>query len=90
VNLPALAAIPWAARYEALRRQALEGSETLTGEPLGLALVCRSGLAGWMSAWGQASKPPSAPPPLPPGPARPGWQHELTVLLAQMTARHLS
>ncbi len=50
MNPPARVTIPWAARYETLRRQALEGSETLTGEPLGSALVCRSGLAGWMRA----------------------------------------
>ena len=88
---PALPGTPWTEHYETLRRQVLEGREQSGAEPLGVGLVCRRGLAGWMDAWRRAMQSPAASLPAPPRhPVTPDWQHELTVLLAQMTAPHLS
>ena len=88
---PALPGMPWTEHYETLRRHVLEGSGYLGAEPLGMGLVYRRGLAGWMKAWRQATEAPITMSSVPPRcPITPGWQHELTVLLAQMTARHLS
>lgn len=88
---PSLPATPWTEHYETLRRHALASRDHLGADPLGWGLVCRRGLAGWMNAWRQASEAPIASSPVPPRcPMTPGWQHELTVLLAQMTAPHLS
>ncbi len=81
---------PWTEHYETLRQHVLAGRAQLAAEPLGLGLVCRRGLAGWMGAWRQASAPPAEPLPLPArGPVTAGWHRELTLLLAQMTAPHL-
>ena len=75
----------------------MEGGHYLAAEPLGLGLICRAGLIGWMQAWRAVSEAPVIKPVLSTGPAlagdalgqSPGWQRELTVLLAQMTARHV-
>jgi hypothetical protein len=48
----------WPDRYEAVRRQALDGD---TGAGWGLALVERQGLVAWMRAW----PPDTSPSPLP-------------------------
>lgn len=88
---PALSGTPWAEHYETLRRLVLAGREPWGAQPLGVGLVCRRGLAGWIEAWRHAAQSPGAAvPPPPPVSAPPGWHHELTVLLAEMTARHLS
>ena len=79
----------WRQRYEALRQHALGGRDLLAAPPLGLHLLRRQGLAGWMQRWADAtegSRVNSAPAPLPDGPL---WQEQLTVLLAQMTFPHL-
>lgn len=83
--------LPWTEQYEALRRQVLAGREPSRIEPLGVGLVCRRGLAGWMDAWRRATQSPVTVRPEPPRcPVTPDWHHELTVVLAQMTAPHLS
>lgn len=87
---PAGSGTPWAEHYETLRRHVLEGRGPLVAEPLGLVLVCRRGLAGWMNAWRKASEPPPVIFTPPRRPDSPGWQRELTTLLAQMTVRQLS
>jgi predicted alpha/beta hydrolase family esterase len=81
------------AHYEALRQQAVGGSGILAAEPLGAILVVKSGVAGWLQQWQQVagailvapaeSRRPARPP------NTPGWQRDLTLLLAQMSARHL-
>ena len=77
----------WKTRYEALRQHALDGGNILATPPLGLHLLCRQGVAGWMKRWTEATErsfmgsPPS--PPLVLGVAQ--WQEQLTLLLAQMT-----
>ena len=79
--------------YEALRRNALECGRIFSRDPLGAMLVVTTGVAGWMRQWRQVSgeiiAAPSLSRPLSCPPPEPGWQHELTVLLAQMSARHL-
>ncbi|MGH7943627.1 MAG: hypothetical protein ACREH8_15920 [Opitutaceae bacterium] len=88
---PALPGAQWVERYEALRQHVLVGRQQLAAEPLGLGLVRGRGVVGWMEAWRQAgATEPMAPTPLPPRiPDAPGWQHDLTVLLAEMTVQHL-
>jgi hypothetical protein len=79
--------------YEALRRNALECGRIFSGDPLGAILVVKAGVAGWIRQWRQVSgeiiATPSTPLPRSCPQYEPGWQHELTVLLAQMSARHL-
>ncbi len=86
-------AVLWSRRYEDLRGYALEGRQNLGADPLGLELMCRRGLAGWMRAW-QAMPPLrpalSLPSPEPQFPLAPLWQQELTLLLAQMTTQQLA
>jgi len=82
-----------AEQYEALRQNAVAREPIFSVPPLGAILVVKSGVAGWMQRWKQVSggviAAPSSPPPLSRPPNEPGWQHELTLLLAQMSARQL-
>lgn len=78
--------------YEALRQQAVERSQVFPTAPLGAILVVKTGVAGWMRQWKQVAEiiaAPALPVPLSRPPSEPGWQHELTMLLAQMSVRHL-
>lgn len=79
------------AQYEALRQNAVARAPVFSAAPLGAILVVKTGVAGWMRECRQLSGavPTTWPPPSRP-PAGPDWQHELTLLLAQMTGRHLS
>ena len=79
-----------AARYEALRRQALESHRTLSARD-GLAVLLRQGVAAWMEAWSRLPAPAvqAAPvererPPLPDGTSA-----EVVRLLAAMALCHL-
>lgn len=83
-----------AEQYEALRQNAVARERIFSASPLGAILVVKAGVAGWMLQWKQVSgevviAAPSSPPPRSPPPSQPGWQHELTMLLAPMSARHL-
>jgi hypothetical protein len=83
----------WAERYEALRRHVVGGGgELLETQPLGLALWLAKGMAGWMRQWSQLTEltplPSRATLPLSCRSTGP-WQHQLTLLLAQMTLEHL-
>lgn len=81
------------AHYEALRQQAVGRSGMLAAEPLGAILVVKSGVAGWLQQWQQVAGAILVAPAESRSPARPpntpGWQRDLTLLLAQMSARHL-
>jgi len=81
----------WRARYEALRQHVLNGGHTLATPPLGLHLVRRQGVAGWMARWTEAVEHSSigAPPPPPSLPATAEWQEQLTFVLAQMTFQQI-
>ena len=73
-------------QYEALRPNTVAPS--LPG--VGAILVVKTGLAGWVREWSRiaaGSLTPSSP--LPRVPAESGWRSELTLLLAQITVRHL-
>ncbi len=83
----------WKQRYEALRHLALSGSPLAGAEPLGLALLLRQGVAGWMRCWPRpveavagAVVPRVASPVVP----TPQSQQKLTTLLAEMSLAHLS
>jgi hypothetical protein len=80
-----------AERYEALRQNAVTREQIFSVAPFGAILVVKNGVAGWMRQWrqaaGQITAVPSGPRTAPPN--EPGWQHDLTVLLAQMSAPHL-
>jgi len=86
------AATLWKSRYEALRQLAVAGSQILGAEPLGLVVLLRQGVAGWMRAWPRptesAAQASTLPPPSTISPP-PQWQQQLTALLAQMTSAHL-
>ena len=88
---PLLPSAPWKQRYETLRRHVLEERQILAAAPLGLVLVFRQGVAGWMRGWGDGSAEQAAPVTLPslPHAIIPLWQEQLTRLLAQMTATFL-
>jgi hypothetical protein len=80
----------WTQRYESLRQHFLGEQRRFETAPWGLLLVIREGLAAWMHTWRQ--EPPSwsvrskeAAAFLIP----PGWQRELTFLLAHLTSLHL-
>lgn len=84
----------WKERYESLRRHFLEGRQILGTEPLSLHLFLRRGVAGWIRHWATIPASSAAPAPpaqsfQPPPVITAEWQHQLTVVLAQMTARHL-
>jgi hypothetical protein len=82
----------WTERYEALRQCFVDESGRLACAPLGLLLLIREGLAGWMRRWNPeapvstgSAKCPSLMPLMPAS----GWQCELTYLLARITTLHL-
>ena len=80
----------WTQRYESLRQHFLGEQRRFETAPLGLFLVIREGLAAWMRAWRQ--EPPSSSVRSPEAAAfsmSPGWQRELTFLLAHLTSLHL-
>jgi hypothetical protein len=81
-------AAAWKQRYEALRQLAV-GRGLLGADPLGLVLLLRQGVAGWMRGWADPPPRPLAPPLAPALPATPQWQRQLTELLAQMSLAHL-
>jgi hypothetical protein len=87
---PASATV-WKQRYEALRQLVVGGQHLFESDPLGLVLLLRHGVAGWMRSWPESV--PTAPPQ--PAPARlpvvstKGWQHHLTQVLAEMSLAHL-
>jgi hypothetical protein len=94
MNVPVTGPGIWKDRYESLRRHFLEDRQMLGTDPLGLVLFFRLGVAGWMRHWTTMPTASQAPVPLaqsfqPPPVMTAGWQHQLTVVLAQMTARHL-
>ena len=80
----------WTLRYESLRQHFLDEQRRFKTAPLGLFLVIREGLAAWMRAWRQEPRSSSvrsqevAAFSIPPG-----WQRELTLLLAHLTSLHL-
>lgn len=91
------AALPAVEHYEALRGSAvaLAGERFLPAEPLGAIMVVKTGVAGWMRCWREAAgvtaRPAAASAPSPPIICdTQDWQHELTLLLAQMSFRQLS
>lgn len=78
--------------YETLRRHVTGNAGAPGGEPLGLVVISRRGLAGWMQMWRQATTPPTAsrsPESGPKPPVDAPVRQELAVLLAQMSVRHL-
>jgi hypothetical protein len=80
----------WTLRYESLRQHFLGEQRRFETAPLGLFLVIREGLAAWMRAWRQ--EPPSSSVRSQEAAAfsiPPGWQRELTFLLAHLTSLHL-
>ena len=77
------------ARYEELRQQALRQPSSIP-RGQGLALLLRSGLAGWMQAWAQCVVDIPAPPkgPLGEDASFPLALHrEVTMILAGMVLR---
>ena len=84
------AAGAWNQRYEAIRQLAVTRSRILGADPLGLVLLLRQGVAGWMRGWaGWAQTPPAAPVPASALPPVSLWQQQLTELLAEMSFAHL-
>jgi hypothetical protein len=70
-------------RYEELRERVLRGATA--GCRLGLALLLREGMAGWMEAWGRCADPsPRTPSPAASTPAHDGVRSELVHVLAAM------
>jgi hypothetical protein len=89
---PASDPATWKQRYEALRQLAAAESLVLGMDPLGLVLLLRQGVAGWMRSWSgliettvETPAPASPPPVIPTSP----WQQQVTELLAQMSLAHL-
>jgi hypothetical protein len=79
-----------AARYETLRRQALEPHHAVTARD-GLAVLLRQGVAAWMQAWSRLPAPAVRAaqveherPPLPDGTSA-----EVVRVLAAMTLVHI-
>jgi len=90
ISRPASATV-WKQRYEALRQLAVGGRQILESDPLGLVVLLRQGIAGWMRSWSELT--PTAPPqsaPVQRGTVvASGWQRELTQVLAAMSLAHL-
>jgi len=84
---PATATV-WKQRYEALRQLAIGGRQILEADPLGLVLLVRRGVAGWMRSWSEPAPTP-APVALPPVVPASAWQYQLTEVLAAMSLAHL-
>jgi len=77
------------ASYEALRRTALGQRGPDDGPSLGLAILCRQGVAAWLHAWALCPRPadPMTPSALPLG--IPSFIHtELAQLWAHMALFH--
>jgi hypothetical protein len=92
VNPPSLAPATWTERYESLRQHVLQGRQVPGTDPLGLILLSRQGVAGWMRGWSQLNAPTLPSPVSPPMLAATGtvpWQNQLTVVLAHMMTAHL-
>lgn len=72
--------------YEVLRAQATEGAGSGGSPARGLALLLRSGLAGWMQAWVHlVGSPAQVPQPRRPEPRTPfELSAELAIILTQM------
>jgi hypothetical protein len=71
-------------RYEELRRRCLAGEPD--GFRLGLAVLQRQGLAGWLRAWGDLAAPAERPTPTPAMAPRTSVASDLVVaVLASMT-----
>jgi hypothetical protein len=86
-----MAPASWTQNYETLRQHVLDRRQALPAEPLGLVLLCRRGVAGWMRGWAELARPTAPLPPTQPAP-RPALalcQQELTILLAQITVQNL-
>lgn len=81
----------WTQRYEALRHYVVDGPQGLGTPALGLLFLLRKGVAAWMESWDQPAGPPTVRPLAGSlaDPQPPGWQAQLTLLLAQMTTAHL-
>ena len=82
----------WKQRYEALRQLAIGGRQILETDPLGLVLLLRQGVAGWMRSWSESAQTPALQrAPVPEAPVVPtsAWQHQLTEVLAAMSLAHL-
>jgi hypothetical protein len=93
MTLPPAFAANSVAQYEALRPSAGARASVFSVAPLGAILVVKSGVAGWLQQWQQVAGALLVAPAESRSPAgrpnAPGWQRELTLLLAQMSARHL-
>lgn len=92
MNSPPRETTFWTESYEALRRHILEGRQVLGTDPLGLVLLVRQGVAGWMQGWSEWISPScsrSVAPPVVPALPTVWWQNQLTVLLAHMATPHL-
>ena len=71
-------------RYEELRRRALGGEPD--GFRLGLAVLQRQGLTGWLRAWGDLDTPAGRPTSTPPVASNTGVASDMVVaVLASMT-----
>ena len=83
----------WRERYETLRRHVLENRHMLVADPVGVVLLSRQGLAGWMRAWPACTESTAQTPAPLPEPRRSSdctvGPQELTRLIANMTAPHL-
>jgi hypothetical protein len=82
----------WTERYEAVRGHLVSGRHLLGVDPLGLVLVLKHGVAGWMRRWLESPsdpRPAGETPAVPLCPSTPVWQQQLTMLLAQMTVTQL-
>ena len=88
-TMPPTPLAAWKQRYEALRQHVLERRQVLGADPLGLVVLLRQGVAGWMKSWWEPPPLPTLPMPLPSPPPTPQWQQQLTELLAHMTVEHL-
>jgi hypothetical protein len=80
----------WKSRYEQLRQQALKPNDTLVQDRWGLGLLIHEGVAGWMRVWRDPSGccETAAVAQAASGPPRGSWQHEATLLLANMALSH--
>jgi hypothetical protein len=93
MNLPSAQPNLWTERYETLRRHFVENRPLLAADPLGLTLMFRKGMAGWMRTWRAGAQ--TAHQALTPNleswcpPTSTVWQQELTQLIAHMTTPHL-
>jgi hypothetical protein len=83
---------PWAERYEAVREHLLSGRQILGADPVGLVLLLKHGMAGWMRRWIEGLAETRSVRATPVGTlclATPIWQQQLTLLLAQMAVSQL-